>query len=394
MLIDLDTAAAGQPARAAPPPGPQGSPFISLPVRNEAGAHDPAVLQVIARELGEAAAARPSLSFETLGIDSFELLSMRIALEQHLGRAIPDRVWTSLETPRDILDTCASLGASPFAPLQALAKPSLEIERSVTLGMPQMALGGLSESWLFKELGDMHWEIITEALGTCSSELVDGNGERLYATFTRFKLDLTHPLRDFQEDEQLVIRGSAARYGAGILLGEYVGEAGGKTIRAQLMSSFSKRGERGSNKGLMKGQPQFPAPCPIPELGEKPYFMTEYRSRRECGTEVRLFHTDYRINPFNDINGVGLLYFAAYPMISDVCEMAYIGSGCAWARTASTISRDICYFANSDLDDVLNYQVRSSRIDGDIIEIEALISRQTDGVAMASLITRKALLND
>ena len=31
------------------------------------------------------------------------------------------------------------------------------MKRVVQVGMPQMALGCLSENWLLKELGDLHW---------------------------------------------------------------------------------------------------------------------------------------------------------------------------------------------------------------------------------------------
>lgn len=32
----------------------------------------------------------------------------------------------------------------------------------------------------------------------------------------------------------------------------------------------------------------------------------------------------------HDINGVGLLYFATYPTISDICELRYLGRANAW----------------------------------------------------------------
>ena len=32
--------------------------------------------------------------------------------------------------------------------------------------MPQMANAALSENWLFKELGDIHWELLSKGLNT------------------------------------------------------------------------------------------------------------------------------------------------------------------------------------------------------------------------------------
>jgi probable biosynthetic protein (TIGR04098 family) len=53
--------------------------------------------------------------------------------------------------------------------------------------MPQLQWGGLSEHWLLKELGDMHWSLITAGLGTTSDKVTDSAGERLYAAFVRLR---------------------------------------------------------------------------------------------------------------------------------------------------------------------------------------------------------------
>jgi len=57
--------------------------------------------------------------------------------------------------------------------------------------------------------------------------------------------------------------------------------------------------------------------------------------------------------PVHDINGVGLLYCAAYPAVSDICELRFIGEGARWAGRTSTVQRDVFFFANCDLGDRL-----------------------------------------
>lgn len=153
------------------------------------------------------------------------------------------------------------------------------IERSYRVNMPHMALGGLSESWLFKEMGDAHWALITKGLDRPSSQLTDANGARLYATFTRIQFRSNVPLVQFQEDDHLVLTGGVSRFGASFFFSDLVLAAGGRRITARLMSTFAKRQNECSNVGLLNG-----------------------------------------IQPIHDVNGVNLLYFAAYPAISDLGE--------------------------------------------------------------------------
>jgi hypothetical protein len=120
--------------------------------------------------------------------------------------------------------------------------------RSFNINMPQMSMGGLSESWLFKELGDMHWQMIT----------VDATGNRLYATFTRISVS-SNALVSYEENTPFDLEGDPSRFGAGI----YFSEINFTNGRARIMSSFSMRGENGSNVNLLKGQPKIPPNCKI-----------------------------------------------------------------------------------------------------------------------------------
>ena len=99
------------------------------------------------------------------------MIALRAKLEQALGMQITDTAWTSISTPADLIHIIAT-GESSATGTAARA-PAVE-RRAYRLNMPQMALGGMSESWLFKEIGDIHWSIITTALEMPSSRLTDG----------------------------------------------------------------------------------------------------------------------------------------------------------------------------------------------------------------------------
>lgn len=325
--------------------------------------------------------------FDELGVDSFSLLALRVRVEQALG-SVDDSVWTALTTPGQLL----SLGQRGPEPPPAPAEG--RCSRRYRINMPQMALGGLSETWLFKEIGDLHWTMIMTGLDVPSSQLRDGTGERLYATFTRLRMVSTAPLSTFGENEEVVLDGEIARYGAGLFFSESsVAGCDTKTIRASVMSSFSKRSVPTSNTALLKGQPIIPSGCPIRPLAEMPVFGMEYRQRRSAPLPEVLFECPYEILPVHDINGVGLLYFAAYPAISDICELRFIGEGPSWAARVSAVRRDVFYFANCDVGDRLIYRVHGRRDLDNSIEIDSSLSRASDGRLMAFLLTRKQRLD-
>jgi len=332
--------------------------------------------QIIAEEVP----GNPDFSapLSDLPIDSFGLVVLRGRIEAALGRPVGDEAWGRIETLNDILAL-----SSVQEPARVSAAAAME-RRSLSVNMPQMAMGGLSESWLLKELGDMHWTMITSGLRSPSSALKDGGGNRLYATFTRIGYSLRKPLSAIGEDSGLDLTGTISRFGAGTFISDITLRhdlAGGE---ARLMSNFSRRGEA-NNTSLLKGQPTIPPDCPIPEV-PLPAFVSEYRDLRARTPAAPLFETEYDIIPFHDINGVGLLYFASYPIISDICALRYAPA----FSELSTVSRDIYYFANSDIKDRIVFRVHKWEQSEAGLVTEISLSRKSDGVVMAYMLTTKS----
>jgi probable biosynthetic protein (TIGR04098 family) len=267
--------------------------------------------------------------------------------------------------------------------------PSLQTERRYDLNMPQMALGALSEAWLFRELGDLHWTLISQGLRAPSSQLSDANGDRLYATFTRLRWSGTKPLKAFAENDRVSARAAIKRFGNGVFFGEIAFGAEQKHIDVQLMSSFTKRSSSSSNLSLLKGQPHVPADSPIPVLDELPAFAQEYRQVRAATHSSVLFEHEYRILPYHDINGVGLLYFAAYPTINDLCEMHYFADNPEWCLRSSTLSRDIHYYGNCNLTDKILYRLHDVKDEDGKLTLTSSLTRASDSTMIANLITTK-----
>jgi probable biosynthetic protein (TIGR04098 family) len=266
-----------------------------------------------------------------------------------------------------------------------------EARRDYEINMPQMALGGLSEGWLFKELGDLHWTMISSGLRTPSSQLADENGERLYVTFTRLRLSSTHPLNSFVENDRASARGSLKRFGGGVFFGEITFGDDTRRIEARLMSSFTKRSSTISNQSLLRGHPLVPDDSPVPALQELPAFAQEYRRARAADLGPNLFEREYRLSPFHDINGVGQLYFAAFPTINDHCEMDYFEDDPSWCQRASTLTRDIHYYGNCDLNDRILYRLHQRTDEPGAVTLTSSLARKSDGMVIARLITTKAI---
>lgn len=371
------------------------------PSNARASAAHPQLMGLLTAEIPEFGSDDFYRDFQELDIDSFGLINLRIGLEKLRGGPISDRMWSDVERPADLL---AFLDNAPLptegnnlvpvpmepvlaTPTEGPSKTGAGEKRLQEINMPQMALSGLSEAWTFKEIGDLHWSVLTRGLGTNSAAIQDSEGDRLYATFTRICLTSSVPLTSFRENDQLTVALEMERYGAGMFFSRVTMSGAAAHASAEVMTTFSKFGEAGANTSLLKGQPTIPDACEIPLLQELPAFAQAYRARRAEPVGEVIFETEYAILPPHDINGVGLLYFAAYPIITDICAMRF--GPPAMLEKYSTKFRDVYYFANSTSDDILIFRVHRWELEDAELRFESSISRKSDGKLMAYVITTK-----
>lgn len=350
------------------------------------------------------------LSFDHCGLDSFDLLDVRVRIEKAAQAAIPDTQWISFKSFADIQ---AYLENGSRLTAEEPKQTGITSTRRVRLNMPQMALGGLSESWLFKELGDMHWDLTCRALNSESHNLTDELGNRLYATFVRIRYESSHHLKQFRENESLDLDARLSRFGRSMFFSDVSVHNEDKQIRASLMTTFSLR-QANSNKSLLKGEPPIPAGCAAHVHDSLPRFGEEYRELRhgdrreaELANETitaekdLLYETTYELNPYHDLNGVNLLYFAAYPLISDYCELSFIRAqhpqlaAGHWPLRASTLARDVFYYGNCDLDDRLVFGVNSFAAGHDRkFRIATSLFREADRQLIANILTVKEFADE
>ena len=338
------------------------------------------------------------------GFDSLGLIELRVEFEKYVGFKFSDEQWSKFNTISEIIDYCSRNKASARLEKNHINKPS--IEKTYDINMSQMNNQALSENWLFKTLGDMHWQILFENLNTKSSLLSDENNNRLYATFIRIKIILS-PLNNFKENQTLNMKGELSRYGKSTYLSEFTSQALSNNIESTLITTFSKRQGK-DNLDLVKSTPDSNVDR-IPETDEINKYLGEYRFIKDDHTQNHNFHeqdfvfdgenkfeTLYTINPFYDINGVGLLYFASYPVISDYCESQYfndLNNINQWENEYYTCAREIFYFANCNINDKIIYKLNSFEFYSNNVKINSSLYREKDNKLMAKIFTIKEKIN-
>jgi probable biosynthetic protein (TIGR04098 family) len=339
------------------------------------------------------------LELAQLDLDTAALDDLHLQLDRFCSVDTSDNAWSGFQTLGDIVTWY----------LNAMNDKKIKRQYSQIVNMPQMALTGLSESWLFKEMGDCHWHMLCEDLGLKSNEIFDEFRNRLYATFVRIRFEGTGSLKHFQENDLLDVTGRIQRFGNSLYFGQVGMVSGEKTITCSLVTTFSTRDSSCDNHKLTKGVPSTGDSNPVVSVSEMPKMVTDYVKIKkgtvqtvELGghafevTDQALFELTYRLNPYTDINGVGLLYFAAYPLINDYCELEFFNnermSGSHWALTSATVMRDIFYFANCNIEDVITYKLNSYHlIANNRIAIQSSLLRESDNTVMARIFTIKQL---
>lgn len=236
--------------------------------------------------------------------------------------------------------------------------------------MPQLGPCGLSENWLLRYLGDLHWQGICEGLGEISRNIRDEDGNRLYASFARVRWSASMPLSHFRESDRLDGEMRISRCGEALYMSKASLRVAEGDIDLEMASIFSRRDRDNSNERLLSAAPSKAASAVIPDLEELPRFVSDHRRVRNgilLSTRLQdrefdlrdrpVESVNYATNGYFDFNGANLLYFASYPTIADTCaSLGTIGASVGFERfvtRCSPIARDVFYFANANLGDTL-----------------------------------------
>lgn len=268
--------------------------------------------------------------------------------------------------------------------------------------MPATVAGCLSENRLFHELGHVHWLRLFEHLEVPSDDYVDAHNRRIHPTFARIRIEATRPLHALQENDLMLMSNHMLHLADGNAISQTSIEHGCLSLHATCLTIDAVR--KDSNQDLTR-DPILHSATIQGDTDFEQYHRCLRRGSINTHTLLShrftpghnvIFETIYTINPHYDINGVNLLYFATYPTIHDVCEHQYMHAHCPhlvagdWARTASTLARDVFFFRDCSVEDrvvVRLYDVKPIRPDR--VAFHSCLYRESDEKLMAILFTIK-----
>ena len=302
--------------------------------------------------------------------------------------------------------------------------------------MPHLDAAGLSESWLFRYAGDLHWEAIARRLASRTDEirgdggraaLPDGGGgarplRRRAGRRARERRARRRPSRWSRA-------GAPARTAACRRASALTAAPSAAALRAGAADHLRRaRGGRGDAHGAAGGAPGARAGAPV---GAEPPIARLARAARRgeplddrfsgpcdpllgpplargrcADREVR-----YEPSPYADYNGAGLLYFASYVSIADASERQLVRRlglgvrgrarrGVDWALATSPVRRDVFYYENLPLGASLTAALMAFVADERGVTTRMRLSRAarsagtTPARAMADVVTRRLFVSD
>lgn len=283
---------------------------------------------------------------------------------------------------------------------------------TVSINMPQMAAGGLSENWLFKFSGDLHWQALCASMETSSRLLVSDAGDRLYASFIAISARYSAPIAAVQENDVLQEAARLSRYGSSFFHGHVTLDGAAASLKLELLTAFVSR-ETAEGNDLRRAVPATHFTYHGETEGEPPALLSRSAQLRKSiatthaidAFELALdaprlgLEVPYSPSPYVDYNGANLLYYAAYPTICDAGERRIAIANRLvpevdreWALATSTLARDVFYYGNLDLGEDLLVRLEHLVRDGDRLLFHTFLLRATDRLPIAELFTVKAII--
>jgi probable biosynthetic protein (TIGR04099 family) len=233
------------------------------------------------------------------------------------------------------------------------------------LGMPMLNACGLSETWLQKTCGEVHWQLLGLALGRPSEQWVDRSGRRVYAAFSGLQLS-DAKLERAEEGRLLEVRSELLWLGASQAWSRHRLRMDGQTLgELDMVSVFVSRRVPGRNTSVRRAEmPDGICDAPSETAAARLSKLREDRHTLLHGDSETQVLKQWRVTPCPraEFNGAGLLYF---PSFSAIADRALWQWG-AWDGQEALRSRACTYVGNADVGEMLcvNLLTDSSTHDG------------------------------
>jgi probable biosynthetic protein (TIGR04099 family) len=290
----------------------------------------------------------------------------------------------------------AAAGRLP-PPLAAVAPPYDGMAPSILLGMPQLCRGGLSETWLLKDIGHRHWTLLAYALGQSVPEFQDAQGAAVHAAFNAVALR-RGDLRAARANAVLHVASDLTRLSNTQFRSLHCLSTEGRVVaEVEVISVFVKRLVPGVNRSAASAAPLgLPPPVGRFPLAGFAAAAAELRAER--------WHTHFGFKrdegraqaelvidpcPDQDFNGVGFLYCAMFQSFVDRAEWHFFRMT---DRALSTRRRDIVYRGNIEVGDRIVISLMAVRRDDRLLTHWCRLTREGGGETLADIFTDRELV--
>ncbi|MCS0504790.1 Pnap_2097 family protein [Ancylobacter mangrovi] len=267
------------------------------------------------------------------------------------------------------------------------------IEDTMLLGMPQLCLAGLSESWLLKELGHRHWMALARLAGRAEPDFRDIDGAPVYAAFCALSIE-NADLGALGENDRLTISSAIARVSRTQFLSRHRLFARGRERgTVELLSCFVRRAGSGNHAVARVTIDALPGAVARSGLSERAAAMRTGRLARHRGfsldgTAAEAGALEIEPCPSQDFNGAGFLYFPSFVAFIDRAEWRF---DAARAPRASTLRRELFFYGNVDPGESVRVRWMAARREDGRLAHHCRLERAGDGARLADAFTLRAV---
>ena len=260
-----------------------------------------------------------------------------------------------------------------------------------TLGMPHLSPIGLSENWLWKELGHRHWTLIARGMGRAAAGFGPGSEQPIYAAFRRIALR-GGDLGAVGENDTLDVRSTLTHLsGTRVESRNIVGHRDRLVADVGMTSVFVRRQTGGVNRSIARVHIE--GAHRVSSVFDKQVEVSAKMPARRPASEskqdeVEVGAVSVEPCPHLDFNGAGLLYFSSFIAAVDRAEWRLIGKS---KGLSSVKERRAVFHSNIEVGDDLVVQILAARGEG-ASEHRSLVFASIDGRLLAEVFTRKGPL--
>ena len=260
-----------------------------------------------------------------------------------------------------------------------------------TLGMPHLCPIGLSENWLWKELGHRHWNLIARGMGRAAAGFGSESEQPIYAAFRRIALR-DGDLGAVGENDALDVRSTLTHLSGTRVESRHIVEHRDRLVADVGMTSiFVRRQTGGVNRSIARVHIEGArrVGSVFDKQVEASVTMPAGRPASESKQdEVEVGTVSVEPCPHLDFNGAGLLYFSSFIAAVDRAEWRLIGKSLS---ISSVKERRAVFHSNIEVGDDLVVRILAARGE-EASEHRSQVFASSDGRLLAEVFTEKGPL--